>query len=121
MLWQSYLKNFKNYLTLERGASVHTLDAYLRDVQKLAEYLDLQGEPVAPSAVTDAHLFNFLYYLGELGVAPATQARILSGLKAFFKFLLLEEVLVTDPSVNLESPRLGRKLPDTLSFPEIET
>ncbi len=121
MLWQSYLKNFKNYLTLERGASVHTLDAYLRDVQKLAEYLDLQGEAVAPTAVTDAHLFNFLYYLGELGVAPASQARMLSGLKAFFKFLLLEEVLVTDPTVNLESPRLGRKLPDTLSFPEIET
>jgi len=121
VVWQSYLKNFKNYLTLERGASVHTLDAYLRDVQKLAEYLDLQGESVAPTAVTDAHLFNFLYYLGELGVAPATQARILSGLKAFFKFLLLEEVLVTDPSVNLESPRLGRKLPDTLNFPEIES
>jgi integrase/recombinase XerD len=121
VLWQSYLKNFKNYLTLERSLSGHTLEAYLHDVQKLHEYLLLRGESVPPTAVTEAHLFNFLYYLGELGVAPATQARILSGLKAFFKFLLLEDAIATDPATLLESPKLGRKLPDTLSFPEIES
>ncbi len=121
MVWQSYLKNFKNYLNLERSLSGHTLEAYLHDVAKLHEYFTLRGETVAPTAVTEAHLFNFLYYLGELGVAPATQARMLSGLKAFFKFLLLEQAITTDPSTLLESPRLGRKLPDTLSFPEIET
>ena len=119
-VWQSYLKNFKNYLTLERSLSGHSVEAYLHDVQKLAQYLDLQGITISPTAVTDAQLLNFLYYLGELGVAPATQARIQSGLKAFYKFLLLEDVITTDPSALLESPRLGRKLPDTLSFPEIE-
>jgi len=121
VLWQSYLKNFKNYLTLERSLSGHTLEAYLHDVRKLHEYLLLQGEAPSPTAVTEAQLFNFLYYLGELGVAPATQARILSGLKAFFKFLRLEEAILTDPTTLLESPKLGRQLPDTLSFPEIET
>lgn len=119
--WQSYLKNFKNYLTLERSLSGHTLEAYLHDVRKLHEYLQIQGDAPSPTAVTEGQLFNFLYYLGELGVAPATQARMLSGLKAFYKFLLIEDAILIDPTTLLESPKLGRKLPDTLSLPEIET
>ncbi len=121
MLWQSYLKNFKSYLTLERSLSEHSIEAYLHDAQKFIQYLQLSGlEKLSPESVTDVHLLDFLYYIGELGIASTSQARILSGIKAFFKFMLLEQVIPTDPAALIESPKLGRKLPDTLSFPEIE-
>ncbi|MDQ1088149.1 MULTISPECIES: site-specific tyrosine recombinase XerD [unclassified Siphonobacter] len=121
MLWQSYLKNFKSYLTLERSLSEHSIEAYLHDAQKFIQYLQLSGqEKLSPEQVTDVHLLDFLYYLGELGIASTSQARILSGIKAFFKFMLLEQVIPTDPASLIESPKLGRKLPDTLSFPEVE-
>jgi integrase/recombinase XerD len=120
MHWQSYLKNFKSYLVLERSLAGNSVDAYLHDVTKFSQFLQLRSEAPTPDQVTDTHLLEFLYYLGELGVAAASQARILSGLKAFFRYLLLEDVIQTDPSALIESPKLGRRLPDTLSFPEIE-
>ena len=120
-MWQSYLKNFKSYLTLERSLSENSIEAYLRDVQKLWEYLDIAGEPdIQPETVTDKHIFNFFYYIGELGLETTSQARILSGLKAFFKYLLLEDIIKNDPMSLIVSPRIGRKLPPTLTFPEIE-
>ncbi|MFT4031683.1 MAG: site-specific tyrosine recombinase XerD [Siphonobacter sp.] len=120
-MWQSYLKNFKTYLTLERSLSEHSIEAYIHDVRKLIEYLDLSGQlSLTPETITDVHLLNFLYYIGELGIVSTSQARILSGLKAFFKFLILEQAISHDPSALIESPKIGRKLPDTLSFPEIE-
>ncbi len=121
MLWQSYLKNFKSYLTLERSLSENSIEAYLRDVQKLWEYLEIAGEAdVNPETVNDTHIFNFFTYLGELGLETTSQARILSGLKAFFKYLLVEDVIKKDPMDLISSPKVGRKLPPTLSFPEIE-
>jgi integrase/recombinase XerD len=121
MNWQIYLKNFKSYLTLERSLSENSIEAYLHDVEKLWEYLEIAGEPdIQPETVTDKHVFNFFYYIGELGLETASQARMLSGLKAFFKYLLLEDVIKTDPMALIVSPRVGRKLPPTLTFPEIE-
>ena len=121
MNWQIYLKNFKSYLTLERSLSENSIEAYLRDVQKFWEYLDIAGEPdIQPETVTDKHIFNFFYYIGELGLETTSQARILSGLKAFFKYLLLEDIIKNDPMSLIVSPRIGRKLPPTLTFPEIE-
>ncbi len=121
MNWQIYLKNFKSYLTLERSLSENSIVAYLRDVQKLWEYLDIAGEAdIQPETVTDKHIFNFFYYIGELGLETTSQARILSGLKAFFKYLLLEDIIKNDPMALIVSPRIGRKLPPTLTFPEIE-
>ena len=121
MNWQIYLKNFKSYLTLERSLSENSIEAYLRDVQKLWEYLDIAGEPdIQPETVMDKHIFNFFYYIGELGLETTSQARILSGLKAFFKYLLLEDIIKNDPMSLIVSPRIGRKLPPTLTFPEIE-
>jgi integrase/recombinase XerD len=121
MNWQIYLKNFKSYLTLERSLSENSIEAYLRDVGKLWEYLEIAGEPdIQPETVTDKHVFNFFYYIGELGLENTSQARILSGLKAFFKYLLLEDIIKNDPLSLIVSPRVGRKLPATLSFPEIE-
>lgn len=119
-MWQSYLKNFKSYLQLERSLSANSLEAYLHDARKLHEYLEISGYDLSPNEVKDQHIFNFLYYIGELGMSATSQARILSGLKAFFKYLLLENVIQTDPTVLIEAPKIGRKLPDTLSFPEIE-
>ena len=120
-MWQSYLKNFKSYLVLERSLSEHTVEAYLHDARRFTEYLQLIGLGDAPAAdITDARLSSFLAWLSNFGVTAATQARMLSGLKSFFGFLLLEKAIETDPTALLDAPGLHRKLPATLSFPEIE-
>lgn len=120
-MWQSYLKNFKNYLTLERSLSDNSIEAYLHDVEKLWQYLELAGEAnLQPETITDTHIFNFFMYIGELGLESTSQARILSGLKSFFKYLMLEEIIKIDPMALISSPKIGRKLPPTLSFLEIE-
>jgi integrase/recombinase XerD len=119
-MWQSYIKHFKNYLRLERSLSGHSVEAYVHDADKLREYAELHGLASSPTDITEEHLLGFLRYLTELGLAAHTQARFLSGIKAFFKYLLLENIIQEDPSELVESPRLPRKLPDVLSYPEIE-
>ena len=119
-MWQRYINTFKNYLKLERSLAENSVEAYLHDVEKLAQYLELRGETLTPLQINSVHLSGFLQYLGELGLAAPSQARILSGLKSFFKFLILEGLMDHDPAQLIEGPRLGRKLPDTLSYPEIE-
>lgn len=120
-MWQSYIKHFKNYLRLERSLSGNSVEAYVRDVEKLEEYLELAKIDLPPAKVNEDHLTGFLKYLSELGLAAHSQARMLSGIKAFFKYLLLESEITEDPTELLESPRLPRKLPDVLSYEEIET
>ncbi|ACT94012.1 site-specific tyrosine recombinase XerD [Dyadobacter fermentans] len=120
-MWQSYIKHFKNYLRLERSLSGNSVEAYVRDVEKLEEYLELSKADLAPARVQEEHLSAFLKYIAELGLAAHSQARMLSGIKAFFKYLLLENEITEDPTELLESPRLPRKLPDVLSYEEIET
>ena len=119
MDWQQALNGFKTYLRLERSLSVNTIEAYMHDVAKLQQYLALAEEQKSPLAVSSTDLKNFIRWAGELGMLPPTQARVLSGLKAFFKYLLMEDLLSSDPSALLESPRLTRKLPDTLNAVEI--
>ena len=120
MSWEPYIKGFKNYLRLERSLSDNSVQAYLRDVRKLEQFLSLDGKPDPPSTVTTRHLKNFLQYLHELGMSAYSQARIISGLRGFFNYLLGEELIQNDPSELIEAPRLGRKLPDTLDYHEIE-
>jgi integrase/recombinase XerD len=120
MSWQLYLTQFKNYIKLERSLAENSIEAYLRDLKKLVEYLEIAQLKLSPSEIGTQHILDFLHYLNDLGIAETSQARMLSGVKGFFKFLLLEDILTTDPSELIESPRLGRKLPDVLSFPEIE-
>lgn len=120
-MWQSYIKHFKNYLRLERSLSGNSVEAYVRDVEKLAEFLELSKTDVSPARVQEENLSAFLKYIAELGLAAHSQARMLSGIKAFFKYLLLENEISEDPTELLESPRLPRKLPDVLSYEEIET
>ncbi len=120
MNWAGYIKLFKDYLTLERSLSGNSVEAYVRDVEKLAEFLELHGLMKNPAQLLAVDLQNFLAYVNELGLAAHSQARMLSGIKAFYKFLHYEELTDTDPTVLIEGPKLGRKLPDTLDFNEIE-
>jgi integrase/recombinase XerD len=117
MSWEANIRQFQNYLRLERSLSSNSVEAYVRDIRKLEQFL---AESCEATAVSEVHLQNFLEWINELGMTPHSQARVLSGLKAFFKYMLFENMITTDPSVLLEGPRLGRKLPDTLSFNEIE-
>lgn len=117
MSWESIIKQFQDYLRLERSLSPNSVEAYVRDVQKLAQFSEDRCEA---TAVTEVHLQNFLEWINELGMTPHTQARVLSGLKAFYKYLLFENVVSTDPTALIDGPKLGRKLPDTLAFHEIE-
>jgi len=120
-MWQSYIKHFKNYLRLERSLSGNSVDAYVRDVEKLEEFVELAKIDLPPVRIAEEHLTAFLKYLSELGMAAHSQARMLSGIKAFYKYLLLENEITDDPTELLESPRLPRKLPDVLSYEEIES
>ncbi|MCU0339613.1 MAG: site-specific tyrosine recombinase XerD [Spirosomaceae bacterium] len=118
LLWDTHLKQFKDYLVLERGLADNSVDAYLRDAAKLAEYIELLGQKEVTDII-EYDVLGFLGYLTDLGLAAYSQARILSGVKAFFKYLLLENIITTDPTQLIESPRLSRPLPDVLSYPEI--
>lgn len=118
---KSYLKAFTNYLKLEKGLSNNTISAYTQDIRMLISWLESQQLQVHHKEADAAQLQQFLIQLHELGLSAATQARMLSGMKAFYRFLVLENILDRDPSQLIESPSLGRKLPEVLSANEIET
>lgn len=118
--WDMHIKQFGNYLTLERSLSPNSISAYVSDVEKLNQYLDISKKSISPLQLKSKDIQAFLQYINELGIGAHSQARILSGIKAFYKYLLFEELLDKDPTELIEGPKLGRKLPDTLSFPEIE-
>lgn len=120
MSWDSYIKQFEHYLKLERSLSSNTIDAYVSDAVKLRHFASTECAVESPTQADDVLIYDFLEYLNHLGLGAHTQARIISGLKAFFKYLLYEEIIVKDPMALIESPQLGRKLPDTLSYHEIE-
>ena len=119
MLWSSYIKGFKSYLKLERSLSGNSIDAYLNDINKLIQYFQsLNAEPKL-TEITITHLKSFISWLNELGMQASTQARVISGLKAFFAYLMIEDLISNDPTALLEAPKLSRKLPDTLNIYEI--
>lgn len=120
MNWDMHIKQFGNYLKLERSLSGNSVEAYLHDVELLKQYIALSKLEISPLTIGSKHLHGFLQYVSELGMSAYSQARILSGIKSFFKYLLFEELIESDPTTLLEGPKIGRKLPDTLSFPEIE-
>ncbi len=120
MNWESTIIQFRNYLKLERSLSDNSVMAYERDIRKLVTFLEIKKQNVSPIHITLQHLKDFLEWIGEFGLSARSQARITSGLKAFFKYLILEDIIDTDPSSLLELPRLGRKLPEVLSIEEID-
>lgn len=105
---------------MERSLSDNSVQAYIRDVVKLEQFLRIKNKSIPPSGVGIKDFKDFLQYLNELGMSAYSQARIISGLRGFFNYLLGEELITSDPSELIEAPRLGRKLPDTLDYHEIE-
>ena len=120
MSWGTYSKQFKNYLKLERSLAPNSIAAYLSDIERLRQYLELQNIQKTPLQVTMDDLINFLAFITDIGMSPYSQARMVSGIKAFYKFLVYEDLLKDDPSYLIETPKLGRKLPDTLDIVEVE-
>jgi len=120
-MWQAFKKGFKVYLQLEKSLSDHSVQAYLHDVQLLTNYLELQNFDAGPEKIQLEHLQHFIKYLAELGLNASSQARILSGLRQFFKYCLIEQIIASDPAALVDAPRLKRALPDVLSFEEIES
>jgi integrase/recombinase XerD len=120
LIWESYIKGFKSFLKLERSLSPNSIEAYVRDVGKLVQFLDYYNLQISPENVELKHLQDFLKWVNELGMSARSQARMISGIKTFYKYLLLEDVLKSSPAELLESPKVGRKLPDTLSTIEID-
>jgi integrase/recombinase XerD len=120
MNWDILIKQFKQYLQLERALASNSIEAYAHDIVKLKQFLEISNLQVTPLKVEEMHLKAFLKYIHELGLSAHSQGRMLSGIKAFYKFLLVEELMDKDPTELIEGPKLGRKLPDTLDFQEIE-
>lgn len=120
MTWEIAGKQYRHHLKLERSLSENTVEAYLHDVNLLAQYCNIKKLSSTPLTLTTAQLRGFLKYLNDLGMSAYSQARILSGIKGFYKYLLGEEWIDHDPAELLEGPRIGRKLPDVLTYPEIE-
>lgn len=120
-MWDPYKKGYRAWLRLEKSLSPNSVEAYERDLGQFTYFLQEKGilKPPAEIALTD--LRQFLKWIGELGMSDSSQARIISGLRSFYRYCLLEEISKTDPTTLLESPKLRRKLPDTLSFEEIES
>ena len=120
MNWDLHIKQFESYLKLERSLATNSIEAYRRDVEKLYQFLQLKGFDISVKDVEAIHLQDFLEYIAELGLTSYSQARILSGLKSFFQYLLNEDILSSDPAELLEAPKIGRKLPTVLDYHEIE-
>lgn len=119
-MWEPYLKGFKAYLQLERSMSDNTVEAYLHDVAMLRDHIQAEYPGVSVERVTLEHLQSLLATINDLELSAATQARVLSGLKSFFRYLLLEEVIKKDPTELLDAPKLRRSLPHVLSLSEID-
>jgi integrase/recombinase XerD len=120
MKWSDCKKGYENFLKLEKSLSQNSVSAYVNDVNKLIFFLDQEYSKVTPEKVKLLHLKGFVEWLNKKGVSPRTQARTISGIKSFFKYLLIEEKIHNDPTSLLESPKIGRKLPDILSIEEID-
>lgn len=119
MEWQSFKKGFKYFLKLEKSLSENSVQAYIRDVEKLVQFLEMKSPSVSLLKAKPQDLRDFIKWIAELGMLATTQARIISGIKAFYKYLILEDLLEIDPSALLETPKTRRKLPEVLSVHEI--
>jgi integrase/recombinase XerD len=119
-MWDAHKKGYKAWLRLEKSLSENSVVAYLRDVQHLTDYLQATSNLKNPDAIVLKDLEKFIKWINELGMTNASQARMISGLRSFFTYCLIEEIVNTDTAALLEAPKSQRKLPDTLSFEEIE-
>ena len=120
-MWEVYKKGYKAFLQLEKSLSDNSVEAYLHDIEKLTTWMLLTNELKTPKHLELKDLENFIRWISELGMTAGSQARIISGLRSFFKYCLQEQILSINPATLLESPKLKRSLPDVLSFEEINS
>ena len=118
MSWESSILGFKSYLQVERSLSVNSVDAYIRDVKKLANFS--KSKKINELDISKSDLSDFVSTISKEGISARSQSRIISGIKAFYKYLIMEDYISADPTELLESPKIGLKLPDTLSIEEID-
>lgn len=121
MKLNNYEKAYIAFLKLERSLSANSVEAYQRDLKKFIEFLEMNDQNPSLDQIDSKHIESFLSWLYDIGVSARSQARILSGLKSFFKYLLMEDLLVDNPTDLIEGPKIGRKLPEVLSIEEIDT
>lgn len=120
MDWHSSIKGFRGYLRLEKSLSENSIEAYLHDITNLQQFFETTKTTVNPENVTFKQLQEFLVFIIELGIGPRSQARMISGIRAFYKYLLMEDAIKQSPADLLELPRLPQKLPEVLSIEEID-
>ena len=119
MNWNSYIKSYQSYLRIERGLSKNTIDNYSFDIDRLCLFLEENSIAVSPITISEETIQQFIYSVSK-EVNPRSQARIISGLKSFFSYLIFEDYRSDNPMELIETPKTGRKLPDTLSIDEID-
>ena len=119
MNWQPYIKSFQSYLKIERGLSINTIENYTFDIEKLCDFLSINNIEVSPVKIQEETLQEFIYDVAKQ-INAKSQARIISGLKSFFLYLIFEDYRKDNPLELIETPRTGRKLPDTLAVEEID-
>lgn len=119
-MWKSYLKEYTNFLKLEKGLSKNSVAAYIADVEKLMQFAEIKGDLTNPKLVKPADIDEFLAFLYDLGLAANSQARILSGIRGFFNYFVKERMIDSNPAELIEMPSLSRKLPEVLSLEEID-
>src|SRR5262245_5255913 len=119
-MWEPYKRGFKAYLQLEKSLSANSVEAYMRDIEKLTQILQHAVTVNVPADIKLNDLQAFIKWVGELGMSATSQARMISGIKSFYKYCLVEQISKTDPTTLLEAPKLKKALPDTLGFDEIE-
>jgi len=120
-MWEYEIIEYQNHLKLERSLSDNSIEAYLNDIKKLTDFLMFRGNDSLKYSEVDTDIINdFIEYLYKLGISSYTQARIISGIKSFFNYLVYEEKILANPTELIESPKLNKKLPDTLNINEID-
>ena len=120
-MWDPYKKGFKSWLQLEKSLADNSVEAYLRDIDKLTDYLQASKKLVTPQELELKDLEKFIQWISELGMTVASQSRIISGLRSFYAYCYMEQIVTVNPTALLETPKQKRLLPDTLSFDEIES
>jgi integrase/recombinase XerD len=120
-MWEPYKKGFKAWLQLEKSLAGNSVEAYLRDIDKLTDYLQATQKLVTPQELELKDLEKFVQWVGELGMTVTSQSRIISGLRSFYAYCYMEQIVTVNPTALLETPKQKRILPDTLSFDEIES
>lgn len=118
--WENILTDFDFYIKLERSMSENTAKAYLSDMNKFVQFLEIKGYDLQPNQIDLDHLKNFIEYIAEFGLTEKSQSRIISSIKAFFKYLVIEDIISKNPADLLEAPRIGVHIPVVLSVAEIE-